>query len=54
MAGGASNEVATPFAFAVCGVDRGEAETGRRIETTLDAQIRRGPVEETAAVASTS
>ena len=47
LAGGASNEVATPFAFAVYGVDR-EAETDRRIETTLDAQIRRGLVEETA------
>jgi tRNA A37 N6-isopentenylltransferase MiaA len=39
--------VATPFAFAVYGVDRGEAETDRRIETTLDAQIRRGLAEET-------
>jgi tRNA dimethylallyltransferase len=42
MAGDASDEVATPFAFAVYGVDRGEAETDRWIETTLDAQIRHG------------
>jgi tRNA A37 N6-isopentenylltransferase MiaA len=42
MAGEASNEVVTPFAFAVYGVDRGEAEAGRRIETTLDVQIRDG------------
>jgi len=48
MAGEASNEVATPFAFAVYGVDRGEAETDRRIETTLDAQIRDGLLEEIA------
>ena len=48
MAGQASNEVATPFAFAVYGVDRGEAETDRRIETTLDAQIRDGLLEEIA------
>ena len=42
------NEVAVPFAFAVYGVDRGEAETDRRIETTLDAQIRGGLLEEIA------
>ena len=48
MAGQASNEVATPFAFAVYGVDRGEAETDRQIETTLDAQIRDGLLEEIA------
>jgi tRNA dimethylallyltransferase len=48
MAGGAGNEVAAPFAFAVYGVDRGEAETDRRIETTLDAQIRDGLLEEIA------
>jgi hypothetical protein len=48
MAGEASNEVATPFAFAVYGVDRGEAETDRRVETTLDAQIRDGLPEEIA------
>jgi tRNA dimethylallyltransferase len=48
MAGEASNEVAAPFAFAVYGVDRGEAETDRRIETTLDAQIRDGLLEEIA------
>jgi tRNA A37 N6-isopentenylltransferase MiaA len=48
MAGEASNKVATPFAFAVYGVDRGEAETDRRIETTLDAQIRDGLLEEIA------
>ncbi len=48
MAGQASNEVATPFAFAVYGLDRGEAETDRRIETTLDAQIRDGLLEEIA------
>jgi tRNA dimethylallyltransferase len=48
MAGGAGNEVSTPFAFAVYGVDRGEAETDRRIETTLDAQIRGGLLAEIA------
>ena len=48
MAGDAGHEVATPFAFAVYGVDRGEAETGRRIETTLDAQIRDGLLDEIA------
>ncbi len=48
MAGEASNEVAASFAFAVYGVDRGEAETDRRIETTLDAQIRDGLLEEIA------
>jgi tRNA dimethylallyltransferase len=48
MAGEASNEVATPFAFAVYGVDRGEVETDRRIETTLDAQIRDGLLDEIA------
>jgi tRNA A37 N6-isopentenylltransferase MiaA len=48
MAGLTSNDVATPFAFAVYGVDRGEAETDRRIETTLDAQIRAGLLEEIA------
>ena len=48
MADEASNEVATPFAFAVYGLDRGEEETGRRIETTLDAQIRDGLLEEIA------
>jgi len=42
MAGEAGNEVATPFAFAVYRPDRGQAETDRRIETTLDAQIRDG------------
>jgi tRNA A37 N6-isopentenylltransferase MiaA len=48
MTGEASNKVATPFAFAVYGVDRGGAETDRRIETTLDAQIRDGLLEEIA------
>jgi tRNA dimethylallyltransferase len=48
MADEASNEVATPFAFAVYGVDQGEAETDRRIETILDAQIRDGLLEEIA------
>jgi tRNA dimethylallyltransferase len=48
MAGQASNEVATPFAFAIYGLDRGEAETDRRIETTLDAQIRDGLLAEIA------
>jgi tRNA dimethylallyltransferase len=48
MAGEADNRVATPFAFAVYGVDRGETETGRRIETMLDAQIRDGLLEEIA------
>jgi tRNA dimethylallyltransferase len=47
-AGEASSDVAAPYAFAVYGVDRGEAETGRRIETTLDAQIRDGLLEEIA------
>jgi tRNA dimethylallyltransferase len=48
MAGGAGHDVAAPFAFAVYGVDRGEAETDRRIETTLDAQIRAGLLAEIA------
>jgi tRNA dimethylallyltransferase len=48
MAGQPSNKAATPFAFAVYGVDRGEAETARRIETTLDAQIRDGLLAEIA------
>jgi tRNA dimethylallyltransferase len=48
MAGAASTEVAAPFAFAVYGIDRGEAETDRRIETTLDAQIRDGLLAEIA------
>jgi tRNA dimethylallyltransferase len=53
MAGEASNEVAAPFAFApfafaVYGLDRGEAETDRRIEATLDVQIRDGLLEEIA------
>ena len=48
MAGEAGNEAATPFAFAVYGIDRGEAETDRRIETTLDAQTRDGLLEEIA------
>ena len=48
MAGEAGNEVATPFAFAVYGVNRGAAETDRRIEATLDAQIRGGLLEEIA------
>jgi tRNA dimethylallyltransferase len=42
MAGDAGDEVAAPFAFAVYGLDPGETETGRRIEATLDAQIRDG------------
>jgi hypothetical protein len=42
MAGGASNEVATPFAFAVYGVDRWDAETHRRIETTLPPRSAAG------------
>jgi len=48
MAGAAGNEAAAPFAFAVYGIDRGDAETGRRIETTLDAQIRDGLLAEIA------
>ena len=48
MAGQPSNELATPFAFAVYGLDRGKAETDRRIETTLDAQIRGGLLAEIA------
>jgi tRNA dimethylallyltransferase len=42
------NEVDTPFTFAVYGVDRGQAETDRRIETTLYAQIRDGLLTEIA------
>jgi tRNA dimethylallyltransferase len=49
MAGQAGSEVvATPFAFAVYGLDRGETRTDRRIETTLDAQIRDGLLTEIA------
>jgi tRNA A37 N6-isopentenylltransferase MiaA len=48
MAGQVSNEAAAPFAFAVYSVDRGKAETDRRIETTLDTQIRDGLLEEIA------
>ena len=48
LAGEAGNEVATPFAFAVYGIGRGEAETDRRIETTLDAQIHDGLLAEIA------
>jgi tRNA dimethylallyltransferase len=48
IAGEANNKVAAQFAFAVYGVDRGGAETDRRIETTLDAQIRDGLLEEIA------
>jgi len=48
MAGETGNQVATPFAFTVYGIDRGEAQTGRQIETTLDAQIRDGLLEEIA------
>ena len=48
MAVQAGNEVATPFVFAVYGVDRGEAETDRRIEMTLDAQFRDGLLAEIA------
>ena len=48
MAGAAGRAVAVPFAFAVYGVDRGEAETDRRIELTLDAQIRGGLLAEIA------
>src|SRR4029077_4758366 len=44
MASEASNEAPTPFAFAVYGIDRVEAETDRRIETTPDDQIRAGPL----------
>lgn len=44
----AVNQAATPFAFAVYGIDRGAAETDRRIQTTLDAQIRDGLLEEIA------
>jgi tRNA dimethylallyltransferase len=48
IAAGAGSEVATPFAFSVYGVDRGRAETDRRIETMLDAQIRDGLLAEIA------
>jgi tRNA A37 N6-isopentenylltransferase MiaA len=49
MADEAGNEVGSgPFAFAVYGLDQGEAQTDRRIEATLDAQIRHGLLEEIA------
>ena len=48
MAGHAGNKVAMPFAFAVYGLDRGEAETDQRIEITLDTQIRDRLLEEIA------
>jgi tRNA dimethylallyltransferase len=48
MAGEAGRQVAAPFVFAVYGVDRGRAETDRRIEATLDAQIRDGLLAEIA------
>lgn len=48
MADEVSNKAATPFAFGVYRLDRGTAETNRRIETTLDAQIRDGLLEEIA------
>jgi tRNA dimethylallyltransferase len=48
MTGHADITVATPFAFAVYGIDPGKAETDRRIEMTLDAQIRDGLLEEIA------
>jgi tRNA dimethylallyltransferase len=48
IAGQAGHQVATPFAFAVYGVDRGAAETDRQIETTLDAQLRDGLLAEVA------
>jgi tRNA dimethylallyltransferase len=48
MAGQAGSEAVAPFAFAVYGLDRGDAETDRRIETTLDAQIRDGLLTEVA------
>jgi tRNA dimethylallyltransferase len=49
MADEAGNEVRSgPFAFAVYGLDQGEAQTDRRIEATLDAQIRHGLLEEIA------
>jgi tRNA dimethylallyltransferase len=49
MADEAGSEVgAGPFAFAVYGLDRGKAQTDRRIEATLDAQIRHGLLEEIA------
>jgi tRNA A37 N6-isopentenylltransferase MiaA len=48
MAGEAGSEVAAPFAFTVYGLDRGDAQTRRRIETGLDAQIRHGLLAEIA------
>jgi tRNA dimethylallyltransferase len=50
MAGHAGTKVAAPFAFAFAmyGIDPGKAETDRRIEMTLDAQIRDGLLEEIA------
>ena len=48
MAGRAGTKAAAPFALAVYGIDPGKAETDRRIEMTLDAQIRGGLLEEIA------
>lgn len=49
MASDAGSEtVATPFAFAVYGLDRGKTQTDRRIEMMLDAQIRDGLLTEIA------
>jgi tRNA dimethylallyltransferase len=48
MVGEAGREVTMPFAFTVYGIDRGEAATDQRIETTLDGQICGGLLEEIA------
>ena len=50
MAGQVRSQVATPFAFAVYGLDPGKAQTDRRIQTRLDAQIRDGLLQEIAAL----
>jgi tRNA A37 N6-isopentenylltransferase MiaA len=48
MAGGASDEVATPFAFAVYGVDRGKRRPAGGSRRRWTPQIRRGLAEEAA------
>ncbi len=48
ISSGTSEQAATPFAFTVYGLDRGQAQTDRRIEATLDTQIRHGLLEEIA------
>ena len=48
LASEAGNQIAVPFAFTVYGLDRGDTQTGRRIQTALDAQIRDGLLAEIA------